>query len=188
MNSRLSNASIPVLGFAAWSGTGKTTLLKKVLQELKLRDIRVAMIKHAHHEFDIDIPGKDSYELRKAGAQQMLIASSQRWALMVDDLQQPDPDLDELLAHIDQSAADIILVEGFRHYPFPKIELHRSVLEKPLMYPEDKNIIALVSDLSGEQKSEIHCLDIDKPISVVGYIMEYMHDFKNRPDPGKNTI
>ena len=127
---------IPVLGFAAFSGTGKTTLLEKLIPELNQVNIRVAMVKHTHHEkFDIDKPGKDSYRLRKAGAQQMLVASSRLWALMVQepDPEKPEPVLSELLPHLDLDRVDLILVEGFKHENISKIEIHRPLLEKPLL-------------------------------------------------------
>ncbi len=142
--------NIPLLGFAAFSGTGKTTLLEQLIPELNQANIRIAMVKHTHHEkFDIDKPGKDSYRLRKAGAEQMLVASAKRWALMVEQPLQDrtaDPDLFELLAHLDLKKTDLILVEGFKHESISKIELHRPALGKPLLYPDDPDIIAIAAD------------------------------------------
>ncbi|WP_198264017.1 molybdopterin-guanine dinucleotide biosynthesis protein B [sulfur-oxidizing endosymbiont of Gigantopelta aegis] len=141
---------VPLLGFAAFSGTGKTTLLEQLIPELNQANIRVAMVKHTHHEkFDIDKPGKDSYRLRKAGAEQMLVASAKRWALMVEHPEQTkltEPNLFELLPHLELNKADLILVEGFKHENISKIELHRPLLAKPLLYPDDENIIAIASD------------------------------------------
>ena len=105
--------SKPVLGFAAFSGTGKTTLLEKLIPQLTEQGIRIGMLKHAHHEFDIDTPGKDSYRLRKAGARQMLIASSRRQALMIDFETPREPRLDELITRLDLENIDLVLVEGF---------------------------------------------------------------------------
>ena len=143
---------IPLLGFAAFSGTGKTTLLEQLIPELNQANIRIAMVKHTHHEkFDIDKPGKDSYRLRKAGAEQMLVASARRWALMVEQPLQDrtaEPDLFELLAHLDLKKTDLILVEGFKHESISKIELHRPALGKPLLYPDDPDIIAIATDQS----------------------------------------
>lgn len=136
----------PVLGFAAYSGTGKTTLLVKLLPMLKQRGLRVAMIKHAHHDFDIDKPGKDSYELRKAGADQMLVASDKRWALMTETHDGVEPTLEDLIGKLNLDECDLVLVEGFRHVAFSKIELHRPSLGKELIYPEDTNVIAIASD------------------------------------------
>ncbi|MFO7603418.1 MAG: molybdopterin-guanine dinucleotide biosynthesis protein B, partial [Gammaproteobacteria bacterium] len=137
-------AACPVLGFAAWSGTGKTTLLEQLIPLLTRRGLRIGMIKHAHHNFDIDQAGKDSYRLRQAGAQQMLIASQRRWALMVETPQQhTDPDLQYLIDQLDARRLDLILVEGFKHVAFDKIELHRRATGKALMYPQDHSIIAI---------------------------------------------
>ena len=141
---------VPILGFVAYSGTGKTTLLLKIIPLLKAKGLRIGMIKHSHHrKFDIDHPGKDSYRLREAGAEQMLVASRQRWALMVEQADQDikkDPELAELLPNLKLDDIDLILVEGFKHERISKIELHRPVLNKPLLYPEDRDIIAIASD------------------------------------------
>lgn len=140
----------PLLGFAAYSGTGKTTLLEQLIPQLNQVNIRIAMIKHTHHEkFDIDQPGKDSYRLRKAGAHQMLVASAKRWALMVEQADQDikkDPALAEFLPNLKLDDIDLILVEGFKHERISKIELHRPALKKPLLYPDDADIIAIASD------------------------------------------
>lgn len=164
--------AIPVLGFAAFSGTGKTTLLTQVLPLLRAKGLRVGMIKHAHHDFDIDIPGKDSYELRKAGAEQMLIASRNRWALMVETpRQQGDPDLDAMLQQLNHDKLDIILVEGFKHVAFPKIELHRPALGKPLLFPDDDSIIAIATDADLSQATSIPVLDLNRPAQVAEFIL-----------------
>ena len=138
--------NVPVLGFAAYSGTGKTTLLVQLIPLLKAQGIRVALIKHAHHDFDIDIPGKDSYELRKAGAAQVLVASDKRRALITEIEPAAEPELNELVNQLDLDSADLVLVEGFRHLPFPKIELHRPSLNKGLIFPGDASVIAVASD------------------------------------------
>ena len=108
--------------------------------------LRTGIIKHAHHDFDTDIPGKDSYELRKAGARQVLVASARRWALITETREAGDPDLDALIARLDPEAVDLVLVEGFRHVPFPRIELHRQALGNPLLHPYDPAIIAVACD------------------------------------------
>lgn len=165
--------NLPLLGFAAFSGTGKTTLLKKVIPLLKARGIRIGMIKHAHHDFDIDQAGKDSYELRKAGADQMLIASSKRWALMVETPGQTEADLDTLLKQLDLSQLDLVLVEGFKHLPFPKIELHRHTLDKPFLYPDDATIIALaIDDITKPAECRVPVLNINNPDEIVGFILK----------------
>ena len=164
---------IPVLGFSAYSGTGKTTLLRKLIPLLKDEGVRVAVIKHAHHDFDIDIPGKDSYELRKAGADQVLIASDKRRALVTETDPAREPELAELVALVDVSEVDLVLVEGFRHLPFNKIELHRPSLGKPLIFPEDTSIIAIATD-SPVEAGELTQLDINNPEKIVTYIKSWL--------------
>lgn len=164
----------PVLGFAAFSGVGKTTLLEKLIPLLSADGIRVAVIKHAHHNFDIDHPGKDSYRLRKAGAEQMLVASNQRWALMTEQKQAGDPQLSELLSKIDTNAADLIIVEGFKHVPFSKIELHRPVMKKPLLYKEDRSIIAVAHDSPVKISTHLPQLDLNAPADIKKFIVNWM--------------
>lgn len=160
----------PILGFAAFSGTGKTTLLTQLIPLLRAEGIRVGLIKHAHHDFDIDKPGKDSYELRKAGAAQVLVASSQRWALMVETPNQPEAQLGELITRLDQTALDLILVEGFRHVPFTKIELHRPALGHPLLCKEDNAIIAVASDAPLDLPNNLPLLDLNNPAAIARFI------------------
>lgn len=168
--------STPVLGFAAYSGTGKTTLLKKVIPLLKQRNVRLGIIKHAHHNFDIDHPGKDSYELRKSGADKMLIASKKRWALMVENADtDSDPSLFTLLEKIDMPSLDLVLVEGFKHEFFPKIELHRAALNKDPLFPDDSSIIAIATDTPLEKgviTREIEQLDINDPEQIASFICD----------------
>lgn len=166
----LQNAHLPILGFAAFSGTGKTTLLLQLLPLLKARGLRVGMVKHAHHTFEVDHPGKDSYELRKSGAAQTLIASRQRWALMVERLREADPPLDEVLLELDQAALDLILVEGFKQEPYPKIELHRPSLARPLLYPRDGNIVAVATDGPLEPDVPVPVLDLNDPHAIGDFI------------------
>jgi molybdopterin-guanine dinucleotide biosynthesis adapter protein len=165
--------ALPVLGFAAFSGTGKTTLLKQLIPLLAARGVRVGVIKHAHHNFDIDKPGKDSFELRKAGARQMLVASSRRWALLTENDVASDPQLDDLVKRLDPNGIDMVLVEGFKHVPFTRIELHRPALGHPLLYPEDSNIIAVAAD------APIDCaglpvLDLNDAVAVSGFILKWL--------------
>jgi molybdopterin-guanine dinucleotide biosynthesis protein MobB len=161
----------PVIGFAAWSGTGKTTLLVQLLPLLKQQGLRVAMIKHAHHAFDIDHPGKDSYELRKAGASPMLISSSRRIAIMIDKAEESEPDLQDLLQRIAADEVDLVLVEGFKQWAFPKIELYRAAVAKPLLYPTDEHIIAIAHDGLSITPG-IPQLDINQPEQIAKFIME----------------
>ncbi len=138
--------SKPVLGFAAYSGSGKTSLLVKLLPILKARGLRIAVIKQTHHDFDIDKPGKDSYKIRKAGANQMLIASEHRYALVTEHDKPAATDLLALVNKLDLNNLDLVLVEGFKTQPFPKIEIHRAAAGNKLIFPEDSHIIAVVSD------------------------------------------
>ena len=162
----------PVLGFAAYSGTGKTTLLIELLPLLKDRGIRVAMIKHAHHNFDIDKPGKDSYELRRAGADQVLIASNYRRALMMETPEGAEPELEELVAALKLDTVDLVLVEGFRHLPFPKIELYRPSLGKSLIYPKDSSVIAIATDELVDV-GDLPQLELNKPAEIADYIVQW---------------
>ena len=167
------NTARPVLGFAAFSGTGKTTLLEKLIPQLVAQGIRIAMIKHAHHAFDIDTPGKDSYRLRKAGAQQMLIASSERLALMVENASPGEPRLEDLITKIDLANTDLILVEGFKHVPFPKIELHREALGKTLLHPDDPTIIAIACDHPVDTGT-LPILDINDTSAIAMFIRDWL--------------
>ncbi|MGD8783926.1 MAG: molybdopterin-guanine dinucleotide biosynthesis protein MobB [Thioalkalispiraceae bacterium] len=161
----------PLIGFVAYSGTGKTTLLKQVIPLLKAKGIRVGMIKHAHHEFDIDKPGKDSYELRKAGAEQMLVASSQRWALMVETPGQDEARLDELVTKLDASQLDLILIEGFKHVNYPKLECHRPSQGHELMCLTDPSIIAVATDEPLVSHVDIQLLDLNKADEITRFIL-----------------
>jgi len=142
---------IPVLGFCAHSsGIGKTTLLTQLIPALIQKDLRISVVKHAHHEFDIDHEGKDSFKLRQAGAVQMMVASRQRWALMTELVRTPhtenEPNLAHLLAQMDNTLTDLVLAEGFKHEAIPKIEVHRAAFGSPLLASEDANIIAIATD------------------------------------------
>ena len=139
-------SNTPIIGFAAYSGTGKTTLLKQLIPTLREKSLRVALIKHAHHNFDVDKPGKDSYELRKAGATPTLIASAMRTVLMIDKETQEEPDLQTLIQYFDKESIDVILVEGFKNECFEKIELHRHSCGHDYIFPQDENIIAIAHD------------------------------------------
>ena len=135
-----------VIGFAGWSGAGKTTLIVKLIPELNRRGFRVSTIKHAHHNFDLDQPGKDSYEHRLAGAEEVLVASANRVALMRELRGAPEPPLPELLRLI--KPVDLVLIEGFKRDPMPKIEIFRVANGKPPLYPGDPRIVALIGDLA----------------------------------------
>lgn len=134
-----------LIGFAGWSGAGKTTLLARLIPVLVGRGLRVSTIKHAHHNFDVDKPGKDSHTHRLAGASEVLVASGVRWALMHELRDAPEPELPELLGHL--STVDLVLVEGFKRDHHPKVEIHRAEVDKPFIYPEDPYIQAIASDV-----------------------------------------
>ncbi|MEC6797352.1 bifunctional molybdopterin-guanine dinucleotide biosynthesis adaptor protein MobB/molybdopterin molybdotransferase MoeA [Photobacterium sp. S4TG1] len=164
------NASVPLLGFAAFSGTGKTTLIEAMLPKLVERNLRVAVIKHAHHDFDIDQQGKDSYRLRKAGASQMLISSRYRRAL-ITETPTTEATLAYLIHQLDQTKLDLILVEGFKSLDFPKIELRRQAINKPWLFQNDNNIIAIASDI----KTETHLpqISIDDVEQLTDFVVQY---------------
>jgi molybdopterin-guanine dinucleotide biosynthesis protein B len=134
------------IGLAGWSGAGKTTLLTKLIPELRRRGLSVSTLKHAHHAFDVDQPGKDSFEHRAAGAAQVLVASAKRWALMTELREAPEPGLRELLAQL--SPVDLVIIEGFKREAHPKIEVHRAANGKPWLHPEDARIGAVASDVA----------------------------------------
>jgi molybdopterin-guanine dinucleotide biosynthesis protein B len=135
-----------IIGFVGWSGAGKTTLIRSVIARLVGQGLRVATVKHAHHAFDIDQPGKDSWEHRKAGAAEVLVVSDTRWALMHELNGAAEPSLPELLAKL--APADIVLVEGFKRSAIPKLEVYRAANGKPPLHPEDPRIIAVAADVA----------------------------------------
>ncbi len=181
---------LPVLGFAAFSGTGKTTLLKQLLPVLKQQGIRVAVVKHAHHNFETDKPGKDSYELRKAGAAPMLIASSQRMAMMMDFDEVKDPSLTEMIDYLPLHKLDCVLVEGFKHVPFNKIELHRPVMEKEVLALRDPNIIAIATDdieKVSNVKPELPRLDLNNIATLADFVCTEIERQKQLLATGKQA-
>lgn len=164
---------IPLLAIAAWSGTGKTTLLKALIPELCARGIRPGIIKHTHHNMDVDKPGKDSYELRKAGAAQTLVASQQRWALMTETPEEPALDLAYLASRMDSSKLDLILVEGFKHEPTAKIVLFRSAAGHDVSeLVLDEHTIAVASDIA--LKVNVPTLDLNDVNAIADFIMRWM--------------
>jgi molybdopterin-guanine dinucleotide biosynthesis protein B len=172
----------PLLGFAAFSGTGKTTLLIRLIPFLEQHGVRVALIKHAHHDFDIDKPGKDSYELRRAGARQVLVASDRRTALMTDYVVPGEPRLENLVDQLNLDAVDLVLVEGFRHVAFPKIELHRPSQKHPLLYRKDPSIIAVATDFP-VNTDPLHRLDLNNPIEIGEFILAWLKGYPHEhPD------
>ncbi len=137
-------AEMKIFGLAGWSGSGKTTLVVKLLPELIGRGITVSTMKHAHHSFDVDKPGKDSYEHRAAGAVEVLISSASRWALMHENRDTPEPNIETLLPHM--TPVDLLLIEGFKMHPHDKLEIYRQANGKPMLCKQDPRIVAVASD------------------------------------------
>lgn len=156
-----------VIGFAGWSGSGKTTLVEQVIALLEARGLAVSLIKHAHHEFDIDYPGKDSYRHRHAGCREVLVTSLNRWAIMHELRGRPELKLTEALAQL--SPCDLVLVEGFKHEPIPKIEIYRAAIAKPQLFPNDPHVIAVASD--APLATTLPQLDINDPVAVAAFIV-----------------
>lgn len=177
MSASMTSQTIPMVGLAAWSGAGKTTLLTSLLPVLRGSGLQVALIKHAHHDFDVDQPGKDSYVLRKAGAGQVLVASSRRLALMVENPEglEIKPVLADLVQRLDPHRTDLILVEGFKREPIPKIEIHRPTLGKPLLCVDDPHIIAVATDRPEVVPPGTRVLPLDEVRAIAAFIGEYFN-------------
>jgi len=158
-----------VLGISGWSGAGKTTLLTKLIPELARRGLSVATLKHAHHAFDVDQPGKDSYEHRKAGARQVLISSERRWVLMHENAGAPEPRLAELLRRL--SPCDLVLIEGFKKERHPKLEIYRASVGKPPLHPDDPRVIAVASD--GSVEGPLPRLDLDDVQGIADFVVAH---------------
>src|SRR5579863_1906609 len=159
-----------IFGLAGWSGSGKTTLLTAVIPELAARGLLVSTIKHAHHEFDIDRPGKDSWRHRQAGAREVMVSSARRWALMHELRGGAEPTLEELVARM--TPVDLLLVEGFKRHPHPKIEVHRPALGKPLIYPDDPDVVAIASD--EPLAAPIPLLPLGDPGAIAGFMQDHL--------------
>ncbi|CDL83494.1 molybdopterin-guanine dinucleotide biosynthesis protein MobB [Xenorhabdus szentirmaii] len=174
MNYHTNDIPLPILGITAHSGTGKTTLLKQLIPLLRQQhNIRIGLIKHTHHNIDVDTPGKDSYELRKAGAAQTLVASQKRWALMTETPELPELDLQYLASQFDKESLDLILVEGFKQEPIPKIALYRNGLGQAVDDILDPYVIAIASDIT---LSTSHLqLDINQPGQIAIFIAEWLY-------------
>jgi molybdopterin-guanine dinucleotide biosynthesis protein B len=161
---------VKVLGLAGWSGAGKTTLLAKLIPELIRRGITVSTMKHAHHGFDVDTPGKDSYVHRAAGATEVLVASANRWALMHEHRGAPEPDSKELMKHM--SEVDLLLVEGFKRESHDKLEIWREANGKPLLAAEDPNIVAILVD-GPRPETALPVIDLNDTAAIAGFIMRH---------------
>jgi len=159
-----------IFGLAGWSGSGKTTLLTGLIPELVARGFTVSTIKHAHHEFDIDRPGKDSWRHREAGASEVMVASSRRWALMHELRGGPEPTLEELVERM--RPVDLLLVEGWKRHPHPKIEVHRPSLGKKLLYPDDPHVVAIAAD--EPLTAPIPLLPLGDPGTIAGFMQDHL--------------
>jgi len=167
---------LPLIGFAAYSGTGKTTLLTQLIPILNNKGVRIGVIKHSHHNIELDKPGKDSYKLRKAGAQQTILASPQRTSMIVELPRQEDSSLEQALSHLQTDSLDLVLIEGFKSRKFPKIELSRKALNKPLLFPEDESIIAIATDYlldSDSTTDRISRLDLNRVEEIAEFILAF---------------
>jgi molybdopterin-guanine dinucleotide biosynthesis adapter protein len=159
-----------VMGFAGWSGSGKTTLVEQVIAALSARGLVVSLVKHAHHSFDIDHAGKDSWRHRQAGCREVMVSSDQRWSLTRELRGAPEAGLDELLAHL--GPCDLVLVEGFKRAAIPKVEVWRSAVGEPLLHPDDPRIVALATDTPVD--TALPRLDINDPAAVADFIVEHL--------------
>jgi molybdopterin-guanine dinucleotide biosynthesis protein B len=156
-----------VFGFAGYSGSGKTTLIERLIPRLVARGLRVSLIKHAHHAFDVDRPGKDSYRHRAAGAAEVLVSSAHRWVLMHELRGDPEPSLDDQLERL--SPCDLVLVEGYKQAAIPKLEVHRPSLGLPLLQPGDPHIVAVAAD--APVRASVPLLDLTDYDSVVAFVV-----------------
>jgi molybdopterin-guanine dinucleotide biosynthesis protein B len=159
-----------IIGLAGWSGSGKTTLMSKVIPRLVAGGLKVSTLKHAHHGFDVDQPGKDSYSHRMAGATEVLVGSSARYALVHELRGEGEPTLGMLVRKL--SPVDLVLVEGYKREPHPKLEVHRAAVGKPLIQPDDPAIVAIASDVPLAQVS-VPVVDIDDVGRIADILVGY---------------
>jgi molybdopterin-guanine dinucleotide biosynthesis protein B len=159
-----------VFGFAGWSGSGKTTLIEQLIPRFVQRGLRVSLIKHAHHTFDVDQPGKDSYRHRHAGASEILIASSRRWVLMHELRGAHEPSFKEQVKRV--SPCDLLLVEGFKFAPIPKLEVWRAQTGEPLLHPNDPHFVAVATDAKIE--SRLPVLDLNNVDAIASFVVSHL--------------
>jgi molybdopterin-guanine dinucleotide biosynthesis protein B len=162
-----------VFGFAGYSGSGKTTLIEQLIPRFTARGLKVSLIKHTHHDFDVDQPGKDSWRHRQAGAGEVLLTCDTRWVLMHELRGAPEPTLEEQLAVL--SPCDLVLVEGFKQTPISKLEVHRPAHGRPPIWPENRHVVAVATD--GEMDCPLPTLDLNDPDAIAQFIL----DFLDRP-------
>ena len=159
-----------IFGFAGYSGSGKTTLIEKLIPLFVQRGLKVSLIKHAHHTFDVDQPGKDSFRHRHAGCTEVLVTSSRRWALMHELRGAAEPTLKEQIERL--SPCDLLLVEGFKHEPIPKLEVYRAEVGESMIHPHDKNIVAIASDASVD--SPLPQLNLNAPETIAAFVLKHV--------------
>jgi molybdopterin-guanine dinucleotide biosynthesis protein B len=159
-----------IFGFAGYSGSGKTTLIEQLIPIFTARGITVSLIKHAHHTFEVDQPGKDSYRHRKAGCAEVLVTSSRRWALVHELRGAPEPTLAEQLQRM--SPCDLLLVEGYKHEPIPKLEVYRAELGEPLIHPQDENVVAIATDM--RLNTTLPQFDLNAPDAIADFVLAHV--------------
>ncbi len=167
-----------VFGLAGWSGSGKTTLMVKLLKALIDRGFKVSTIKHTHHSVDVDRPGKDSFEHRDAGAHEVMLTGAKRWALMKELRGDTEPEMCTLLKKME--AVDIVLVEGFKKYPHPKLEIYRPEVGKPLIAIKDKSVIAVATDVKALPNTAVPLLDIDNVTEIADFLVTHLGFLKSK--------
>src|SRR3978361_2001406 len=159
-----------IFGFAGYSGSGKTTLIEKLIPLFTARGITVSLIKHAHHTFEVDQPGKDSYRHRKAGCNEVLVTSSRRWALVHELRGAPEPTLAEQVKRV--SACDLLLVEGYKRERIPKLEVYRAATGEPLLHPHDENVVAIATDT--RLNTTLPQFDLNVPEDVADFVLQHL--------------
>ncbi len=172
-----------IIGLAGWSGAGKTTLIAKLIPGILARGLKVSTLKHAHHTFDIDRPGKDSYEHRMAGATEVLVASQMRFALMHELRGEAEPRLPELLAKL--SAVDLVIIEGWKREPHPKLEVFRASVGKPLIHPDDPHVVAIASDVPLPQ-ARVPRVALDDTAAIIDILLARAAPLAAAPEPGES--
>ena len=165
--------NMKVMGIIGWSGSGKTSLMVALLPILRAQGLRVSTMKHAHHRFDLDRPGKDSFQHREAGASEVLLVSSSRWVLMHESRDEPEPPIEALIERM--TPVDLLLIEGFKTHPHPKLEIHRESEGKPLLCLEDPGVVAVASD-SSLLGLAIPCLDLNDPRAIAAFILDWTEE------------
>lgn len=164
------NRGMKIFGFAGYSGSGKTTLIEKLIPLFTRRGLAVSLVKHAHHTFDVDQPGKDSYRHRAAGCTEVLVTSSRRWALIHELRGAGEPPLSEHVKHM--APCDLLLVEGFKREPIPKLEVYRGEVGEPLIHPHDENIIAIASD--ARLDTRLPQFDLNAPATIAEFVLNHV--------------